>query len=243
MSNRGGHSSLPSRDNAIYRLADGLGRLSRYAFPVKLNDTTRAWFTWSAAREEPGVAADMRAVLASTPDPAAADRLSANPVYNALLRTTCVATLLEGGHANNALPQTARATVNCRVLPGEPVEEVRRTLVRVLADDQISVTKAGGGTESPPSPLNASLVRTIEQVGSEFWPGLPVLPVMLPGATDGCFLRNAGIPTYGHSGMRRDLEDNRSHGKDERLSVASFDQGSEYIYRLVKALSGAATGP
>jgi acetylornithine deacetylase/succinyl-diaminopimelate desuccinylase-like protein len=240
--NKGGHSSLPSRDNAIYRLADALGRLSRFGFPVNLNETTRAWFERTAAREEPAVAADIRALLAPTPDPEAVERLSRNPVFNAQLRTTCVATLLEAGHAPNALPQTAKATLNCRVLPGEPIDEVQKTLVRVVADDQVSVTKIWGGTVSPPSPFDPSLVRTIERVSSEFWPGVPVMPTMLAGATDGLFLRNAGIPTYGHSGMRGDLEDNRAHGKDERLSVEGFYKGSEYLYRLVKALSSHTPG-
>jgi acetylornithine deacetylase/succinyl-diaminopimelate desuccinylase-like protein len=239
--NKGGHSSLPSRDNAIYHLADALGRLSRFGFPVNLNETTRAWFERTAVREEPAVAADIRAVLGPTPDADAVERLSRNPVYNAMLRTTCVATLLEAGHASNALPQTARATLSCRILPGEPVDEVQRTLVRVVADEQVSVTTSGG-TPSPPSPLEPSLVRTIERVASEFWPGVPVVPTMLAGATDGLYLRNAGIPTYGHSGMRGDLEENRAHGKDERLSVEAFYKGSEYLYRLVKALASGRPG-
>jgi acetylornithine deacetylase/succinyl-diaminopimelate desuccinylase-like protein len=240
--NQGGHSSLPSSDNAIYRLSDALGRLSRFAFPVSLNETTRAWFERTAAREEPVVAADIQAVLGSTPSSEAAERLSRDPVFNAMLRTTCVATMLEAGHAPNALPQTARATVSCRILPGEPVDGVQRTLVHILADDQVSVTMASGGLPSPPSPLDASLVRTIERVASEFWPGVPVVPTMLAGATDGLYLRNAGIPTYGHSGMRGDLEENRAHGKDERLSVEAFYKGSEYLYRLVKALASGAPG-
>ena len=171
------------------------------------------------------------------PDAAAIERLSKTVRYNALLRTTCVATLLEGGHAVNALPQTARASVNCRILPGEPVEEVQKTLARVLADDQISVTPIGTPVLSPPSPLNPEIMRAVERLTAEFWPGIPVIPTMLAAATDGSYLRNAGIPTYGHSGLGTDVVDVRIHGKDERILVKSFLDGHEYLYRLVKALS------
>ncbi len=235
--NRGGHSSLPSKDNAIYHLAEGLARLAQFDFPVKLNETTRAFFERSAALEEAEVAADMRAVASSQPDPAAVARLATTPGYNAILRTTCVATMLEGGHAVNALPQTARASVNCRILPGEPVEEVQKTLVRVLADDQISVTPIGTPVLSPPSPLNPEIMQAVERLTPEFWPGIPVIPTMLAAATDGSYLRNAGIPTYGHSGLGTDVVDVRIHGKDERILVKSFLDGHEYLYRLVKALS------
>ena len=235
--NRGGHSSLPDKDNAIYRLADGLARLARFDFPLKLNETTRAFFQRSAAFDDAATAADMRAVASEPPDVAAAARLSAKPLYNAQLRTTCVATRLEAGHADNALPQTARATVNCRVLPGEPIEEVRQTLLRVLADGQITVTPTTKATTSAPSPLDPQLMRPIEKLVAEFWPGIPVIPTMLSGATDGSFLRNAGIATYGHSGLAIDIFDIRAHGKDERILVKSFYEGGEYLYQLVKALS------
>ena len=235
--NTGGHSSLPTKDNAIYHLAEGLARLAKFDFPVNLNDTTRAFFERSAALEQDQMAADMRAVVRSPPDPAAAIRLSAKPIYNAQLRTTCVATRLEAGHADNALPQVARAMVNCRILPGEPAEEVQQTLTRVLADDQITVTPVGSFTSSPPSPLNPEIMQVVEKLTNEFWPGIPVIPTMISGATDGLFLRNAGIPTYGHSGLAADIFDVRSHGKDERVLVKSFFDGNEYLYRLVKALS------
>jgi acetylornithine deacetylase/succinyl-diaminopimelate desuccinylase-like protein len=237
VNNQGGHSSLPSKDNAIYHLAEGLARLARFDFPVQLNETTRAFFERVAALVEPQVGADMRAVASPQPDAAAAARLSNTVRYNAQLRTTCVATLLEGGHAVNALPQTARASVNCRILPGEPVEEVQKTLVRVLADDQISVTPMGTPVLSPPSPLNPEIMRAVERLTAEFWPGIPVIPTMIAGATDGSYLRNAGIPTYGHSGLGTDVVDVRIHGKDERILVKSFLDGHEYLYRLVKALS------
>jgi acetylornithine deacetylase/succinyl-diaminopimelate desuccinylase-like protein len=235
--NAGGHSSMPSKDNAIYHLAEGLVRLGKFDFPIKLNETTREWLERASRLEEAQVAADMRSVASAQPDPAAVGRLSAKPVYNAQLRTTCVATMLEGGHAANALPQIARATINCRVLPGEPVEEVEKTLVRVLADDQISVTPTWVHVSSAPSPLNPEIMKAIEKLTNEFWPGIPVIPTMSSGATDGSFLRNAGIPTYGHSGLASDIDDNRLHGKDERVLVKSFFDGQEYLYRLVKALS------
>jgi len=235
--NPGGHSSVPSKDNAIYRLAQGLARLAQFDFPIRLNETTRAFFERSAALEEGQMAADMRAIVSAQPDPASVARLSALPGYNAQLRTTCVATLLEGGHAVNALPQMARATVNCRILPGEPVDEVQKSLVRALADEQISVTQLGAPVLSQPSPLNPQLMAAIEKVTNEFWPGIPVIPVMSTGATDGSYLRNAGIPTYGHSGRAGDINENRAHGQDERIPVKSFFEGSEYLYRLVKALS------
>jgi len=238
VTNKGGHSSVPSRDNAIYHLAEGLARLGKFEFPVDLNATTRQSFERAAELETPQAAADIRSALSATPDPAALARLSANPGYNAQLRTTCVATMLEGGHAYNALPQAARATVNCRIMPGEKVADIEATLKRVLADDQIAVTPIGQPVLSPPSPLDEGLLSTIEKTSAEFWPGTPVVPIMSAGGTDGMFLRNAGIPTYGHSGLAGDVDDVRAHGKDERVAAKSFFEGGEYLYRLVKRLSG-----
>jgi acetylornithine deacetylase/succinyl-diaminopimelate desuccinylase-like protein len=235
--NPGGHSSLPTRDNAIYHLADALGRLAKFEFPVKLNETTRAYFERMSTLETGQLRADMKAVTLAQPDPEGVARLSAKPVYNAQLRTTCVATMLEGGHAYNALPQVARATVNCRVLPGEAVEEVQKTLVRVLADDQISVTQIAPYTPSPPSPIKPEIMQVAQKVTAEFWPGIPVVPTMNTGATDSAFLRNTGILSYGHSGLMVDIFENRAHGKDERVGVKSFYDGLEYLYRLVRALS------
>ena len=151
----------------------------------------------------------------------------------------CVATMLEGGHAYNALPQIARATVNCRIMPGEPVDEVKATLVRVLADDQIDVTQIGEPVMSAPSALHEEIMGAIAKVSAEFWPGAPIVPTMSAGATDGSYLRNAGIPTYGHSGLAGDVDDVRVHGKDERVLMKSFFDGQEYLYRLVKMLSGS----
>lgn len=236
--NPGGHSSLPTRDNAIYRLSAALVRLSKFDFPVQLNETTRAWLERAAPLEDAQTAADMRAVAAGKADAAAIERLSSKAFYNAQLRTTCVATLLQGGHAENALPQSAKATVNCRVLPGESMEEVQRTLARVIDDDQVTLTPVWIHVSSAPSPLEPKLFATIEKLSAQFWPGAPVIPTMSTGATDGSFLRNAGIPTYGHSGLGMNMDDIRAHGKDERVLVKSFYEGSEYLYLLVKALAG-----
>lgn len=235
----GGHSSVPAKDNAILRLSAGLARLAGFDFPVVLNETTRAFFEMIAPLQEPQVGADMRALVAGQADAQTLARLSAVTTgTNAQLRTTCVATQLEGGIAANALPQRARATINCRVLPGESVPEVQRTLARLLADDRISITPTHEPVTSAPSPLARDILAPIEQIAAEFWPGAPVVPVMSTGATDGSFLRNAGIPTYGHSGMALEGSDTvRIHGKDERLAVRSYHQGAEYLYRLVKLLA------
>jgi acetylornithine deacetylase/succinyl-diaminopimelate desuccinylase-like protein len=238
--NRGGHSAVPVKDNAIYRLAEGLARLSKFDFPPELNETTRAYFERTAQLEGGQAAVDMRAVLTGPLDPAspALVRLTANPFYNALLRTTCVATMLEGGQAFNALPQLASATVNCRVMPGESADEVKATLQRVVADDQIAVTPIDQPVLSAPSALNEEIMGSIEKLSREFWPGAVVIPTMSAGATDGSYLRNAGIPTYGHSGLAGDVNESRIHGKDERIPVKSFYEGEDYLYRLVKSLSG-----
>jgi acetylornithine deacetylase/succinyl-diaminopimelate desuccinylase-like protein len=238
--NKGGHSAVPLKDNAIYHLAEGLVRLSKFSFPFKLNETTRAYFERLAQFEGEQTASDIRAMLSDKPDPAALSfvRLATNPFYNSQLRTTCVATMLEAGQAINALPQLASAKVNCRVMPGEPVDEIKATLERVLADDQIVVTQLNQPVLSAPSELHEEIMGSIEKLSQQFWPGAVVLPIMSSGATDGSFLRNAGIPTYGHSGMASDINDNRIHGKDERILVKSFYDGQEYLYRLVKMLSG-----
>ena len=237
VTNRGGHSSLPRKDNAIYRLVAGLERLEKYAFPVKLNETTRVWFERSAAMESPQNAADMRALAAGRADAAAIARLSADPAFNAQMRTTCVATMLQAGHAPNALPQLARANVNCRVLPGESIVELETTLAQVLADYEIKVTRSYEPTTSQPSPLRPDIMGPIEKLTAKFWPGIPVIPTMSAGATDGAFLRNAGIPVYGHSGLAGDIDDVRAHGRDERVGVKAFDDGVEYLYQLVKMLA------
>jgi acetylornithine deacetylase/succinyl-diaminopimelate desuccinylase-like protein len=238
--NSGGHSSLPAKDNAIYHLAQGLARLAAFDFPVRLNETTRAFFERMSRVERGDVAADMRALVAgATPDLAAAARLSSSsPYHNALMRTTCVATRLSGGHADNALPQSARAVVNCRILPDESADDVRDALVRVLADPAIAVTPMASPRPSPPSPLRPDVTTAVETVTSALWPGVPVLPVMSTGATDGLYLRREGIPVFGVSGLFDDIDDVRAHGKDERMGVQAFYDGVEFMYRLEKLLAG-----
>jgi acetylornithine deacetylase/succinyl-diaminopimelate desuccinylase-like protein len=235
--NPGGHSSRPVKDNAIYHLAQGLTRLSKYQFPVEVNDVTIGYFQKMSLIETGQTAADMKAVGKSRPDKAAVSRLSTLPYENALLRTTCVATRLEAGQADNALPETASAIVNCRLFPGDVPEEVRATLVRVLDDPAISVMPLSEANRSDASPLRPDVMGAIEKITNEMWPGVLVIPVMSTGATDGLFLRNAGIPTYGISGFFQDLSDMRAHGRDERIGVRQFYEGREFLYRVVKALS------
>jgi len=238
VTNPGGHSSLPVKDNAITHLAGGLARLGAFDFPFKLSPTTRAYFERMSAIETGQTAADMKAILRDVPDPEAISRLSANPINNSAFRTTCVATMLDAGHATNALPQRARATVNCRILPGEPVAEVQQTLVRVLADDKISVTPTHEAALSPPPPLSPAILGPIEKVSAQMWPGVPVVPALLAGATDGRFTINAGIPTYGVSGMFRDPDGSGVHGLNERIRVRSLYEGHEFLYGLVKLYAG-----
>jgi len=237
---KGGHSSLPRpADNPVYRLAPALERLAHYQFPVKLNEVSRAFFEQSAAIETGQLADDMRGILRDPPDSAAVARLSAVPFYNSKLRTTCVATLVEAGHAENALPQSARVTVNCRILPGEPASEVEATLRALAADDRIGIRTIYAAIPSPPSPLTRAIMGPIEKLVAEQFPNVPIVPVMEAGATDGLFLRNAGIPTYGVSAVFEEQNDVRAHGRDERLSVRSFYDALDFWYRMMQALAGA----
>jgi acetylornithine deacetylase/succinyl-diaminopimelate desuccinylase-like protein len=238
VTNPGGHSSAPYRDNAIYHLADGLSRLGQFSFPFKLSDVTRAYYERMSTIEKGQVAADMKAILGDRPDEAALERLYAvSPVHNSTVRTTCVATKVDAGHADNALPQRARATVNCRILPGEPIDEVQATLQRVLADDKIKITRIGAGVTSPMPPLTPSLMKAVEEISDAMWPGVPVVPTMSTGGTDGRFLNNAGIWTYGISGMFHGPEGSGAHGLNEHIRVKSLYDGQEYLYRLAKRLA------
>jgi acetylornithine deacetylase/succinyl-diaminopimelate desuccinylase-like protein len=239
VTNPGGHSSLPVKDNAIYHLAAGLARLSAYEFPVELNEVTRAYFERSASVvADPKLAADMRAVAKPTADPAAAARLSASlPYYNSMMRTTCVATRLAGGHANNALPQMASANVNCRILPGVAPASVKAKLVELLADPKIAVAFVDEAHPSKPSPLRPDVMSLVESLTNQMFPGAIVVPVMSTGATDGLHLRNGEIPTYGVDGTFGDMDDVRAHGKDERVGVKQYFEGLEFQYRLIKGLA------
>jgi len=236
--NPGGHSSLPTKDNAIYRLAAALGRVSAYEFPARLNEITRAFFPRMAQLQQGQVATDMTAAGAG--DTAAIRRLSdASPLYNAQFRTTCVATELTGGHAENALPQSATATINCRMLPGTPQAEVQEALARAVSDTAVKISVVSPANPSPMAALKPEVMSRIEAVTKRLW-NIPVIPVMETGATDGLYLRNAGIPVYGISGVFVDINDVRAHGKDERIGVQDYYDGAEYIYQLVKAVSSAA---
>jgi acetylornithine deacetylase/succinyl-diaminopimelate desuccinylase-like protein len=239
VTNPGGHSSVPRSDNAITQLAVALTKINPTIMPVHLNEVTRAYFTRLAdviRAESPQQAAAMRAIVANPNDAAAAAVLSADPRYNSQLRTSCVPTMLEGGHATNALPQRARANVNCRILPDETPDQVRAILERVVGDTGVRITFQGSATNSPPSPLTPALMGEIERVTKEMWPGIPVIPTMSTGATDGLRLRNVGIPVYGVSGLF--YPETFAHGMNERIPVRAFYQGLEFMYRLVKGITG-----
>jgi acetylornithine deacetylase/succinyl-diaminopimelate desuccinylase-like protein len=236
--NKGGHSSLPVKDNAIYKLAKCLVRLSHFDFPVRLNETTRNYFEQSALKETGQVKSDMLAILQDPSDTAAANRLAAvSAYYNAMMRTTCVATMLNGGHAENALPQTASAVVNCRMLPDENPENVLANLKRIVADTSISVECTYSSFVAPLSPLREDIQILTEQITESIWPGVKVSPMMSTGATDSKYIRMAGIPAYGISGMFTDMDDVRAHGRDERIGVKEFYQGVDFMYNFMKGIS------
>jgi acetylornithine deacetylase/succinyl-diaminopimelate desuccinylase-like protein len=247
VTNPGGHSSLPRPDNAIYALADGITRLEHYQFPFELNEVTRAYYERMAAVETPERAADIKAILKNPPDADAVARLSHDPIDNSTIHTTCVATRLAAGHANNALPQRAEANVNCRIEPGHSAEEIRQQLIKVLADPKITVRyvdNAGNGSDSasdrkslPPPPLRRDVFGPLEKITSEMWPGTPVIPEMATGASDGIYTMGAGLPTYGIAGIAIDRDDIRAHGRDERLGIESYYKGVEFYYRFLKAVT------
>jgi acetylornithine deacetylase/succinyl-diaminopimelate desuccinylase-like protein len=232
----GGHSSRPTHENAIVRLSAGLARLGAHEFPIAVNQAVHGYFEAEAKLTDPVKAADMRAVIQNPPDAAAAERLwLANPSWNGMLRTTCVVTQVSGGHAANALPQHATANVNCRILPGVPIADVGREIERALADDKISVAPTGDpGIQSPPPPLTESILGPVRRVAATIWPGVPVVPTMSTGATDGRFLNAAGVPTYGLSGMFHDAEGSHAHGLNERIRVKSLLDGRRFLYEVVK---------
>jgi acetylornithine deacetylase/succinyl-diaminopimelate desuccinylase-like protein len=236
--NKGGHSSIPTKDNAIYSVAEALTRLADYDFPVRLNETTRSIFKRSAAMESGQLKSDMLAVIQDSADITSLDRLAAaSPYYNALMRTTCVATKMSAGHAENALPQSATAIVNCRLLPDDNPENVLSCLQSIIADTAVSVTCEYASFLAPLSPLRNDIVETVEHVTASMWPGVIVLPVMSTGATDGKYLRRAGVPVYGVSGIFGEFDDFRAHGRDERIGIKEFYDGVEFMYQLIKALS------
>lgn len=235
VTNPGGHSSRPVKDNAIYHLANGLARLGAYDFPIALNEAVKAHFEAMSAIDPPESAAALKAVLADPNDAAAVALIAKDPGRNSMMRTTCVATMVDAGHAKNALPQRATATVNCRILPGVSVETVKADLVTVLADDQIKVTLDGApDPEAPVPPLTPEVLDVVKEVSAGLWPGVPLVPTMATGATDGRYLNAAGVPTYGLSGMFGDPDGGGAHGLNERIRVQSLKDGRDFLYRAVK---------
>ena len=235
--NAGGHSSQPRADNSIYTLARALSRLAAHRFPIEVSDAARLWLERTAAFETDSIARLMRAVARQPMDTAAGTKLTAITRFNAQLRTTCVATRLTGGHADNALPQLAQATVNCRLLPGTDTARVIRTLRQVAGDTAVEVSEAQPATVSPPSPLRPEILTAIGDVGKRFWPAVVVAPVMSSGATDGSYVRRAGIPVYGIGGIFTDPDDSRAHGRDERVEIRRFYEGLEFGKAVVERLS------
>jgi acetylornithine deacetylase/succinyl-diaminopimelate desuccinylase-like protein len=238
VTNSGGHSSLPTKDNAIYHLADGLSRLAKFDFPVHLFDVTRAAFERGANLYGGQLGEDLKRMVQNPDDAAAIARLSAIPLYNAQMRTTCVATMLSAGHAENALPQLATATVNCRLLPVDKPEDIKRTLEQVLADPKITVTEMNQPASTPYTPIDPKVMAAVTASTNNLWPGLPIVPTMETGATDGSRMIRAGIPTYGVSGIFGDEDDVRAHGRSERILVKSFDAAVDFIFDLITRLSG-----
>jgi len=238
VTDKGGHSSRPTPANPIFRLSRGLDRLGAYSFPVHVTDTARLYFAGRAKLERGQMAADMLSMASASPDPAAVARLSDIVETNIVFRTTCTATEISGGHAESALPQRASATIQCRVIPGEPLDGIKAQLVKVLDDPSIRITDVDPGEASPESPPAPKLLKTIEAVKNSMWPEAVLLPLMSAGATDSAFTRLGGMPSYGVDASWDDLDDGRAHGQDERIGVQVFDEEVEFTYRLMKALAG-----
>jgi len=250
VTNPGGHASVPVPDNAIYHLADALAKLQDYRFAFELNAVTRAYFDRLSALESGQAAADLKAILRPVPDQAAALRLSMNPEWNSMMHTTCVATRLNAGLANNSLPQRAQAIVNCRILPGHSPEQIRRQLIGIFADAKVTVryvNEAGAISDTapqqgqqPPAPLNPTVMGAIEKAAGQIWPGAPVIASMSTAASDSMFTLAAGIPSYGISGIAIESDDNRMHARDERIPIDSYYKGVAFYHELIQLLSGGA---
>lgn len=238
VTNAGGHSSVPRSDNAITALADALSKVGRHRFPVKFNDVTRAFFTETAKLETPAMGKAMAALVANNSDAAAIGTVTADPRYNAMLRTTCVATELKGGHATNALPQLAEANVNCRIYPSESAAEVQTALAKAIGDTSVQVLIRSQRPSTPASALLPDVMQHVERITADLWGPMPIIPTMSTGATDSRFFRALGVPAFGVSGLFSDPSvDARAHGRDERMAVKSYYEGQEFLYRLTKALS------
>jgi acetylornithine deacetylase/succinyl-diaminopimelate desuccinylase-like protein len=249
VTNPGGHSSLPRPDNAIYELAHALINLEQHKFPFELNSVTRAYYEHLSSAETGQRAADLKAILRTPPDAAAIDRISKDPTDNSKLHTTCVATRLSGGHANNALPGRAEAVVNCRILPGHSKQEIRQDLAQIFGDAKVEIryiTNAGETLDNipdqrsfAPPPPRPDVFEAITSVAGKMWPGIPVFPTMATGASDGVYTMAAGMPTYGVSGIEIQRNDHREHGRDERVPVESFYKGVDFFYQFLKTVTTA----
>ena len=236
--NRGGHSSVPRDDNAITALADALAKVGRYKFPIELNDITRTFFARTASLETPEMGRAMKALVANPNDAAAVAVVTRDPRYNSMLRTTCVATRLTGGHATNALPQLAEANINCRLYPTASAAAVRDEFVKLIADTSVQVIIRSQRTAAPVAALTPDVLQPITRITREMFGDIPVIPTMSTGATDSRFFRTLGVPAFGVSGLFSDpAVDARAHGRDERMAVKSYFEGQEFLYRLTKALS------
>lgn len=239
VTDKGGHSSRPTKENPIYRLAHGLQKVEAYTFPVHMTDTTRLYFTGRGPLESGAKKSDMLDAGGAHPSAPAQQRLSKEVETNIILRTTCTVTGIEGGHAENALPQRARATVQCRAIPGETIAEVEGRLRKAINDPAVKITQGNMGMASPESPPTPAILATVKKVVGGMWPGVAIIPNMSAGASDSIHTRSVGIPTYGIDAMFDDLDDSRAHGRDERISVKVFGQEVEFTYRLMKELSSA----
>jgi acetylornithine deacetylase/succinyl-diaminopimelate desuccinylase-like protein len=236
VTNPGGHSSRPVKKNAIYQLAAALTKISQHRFPFESNDITRTFFGKMAPQKGGEIGRAMAAFAINPKDMKAAARIAEDPDFNGLVHTTCVATLLSAGHANNALPQRAEANINCRIFPGTTPEQVRDTLVGLVADPDVTVALTDHRSEVPkgPLPLTPKVFGPVEKLTAQYWPGVPVVPTMSAGATDGAFLTPVGIPTYGVSGIFFDTDGNGAHGLNERVRVDSVYKGRDFLYDIVK---------
>jgi acetylornithine deacetylase/succinyl-diaminopimelate desuccinylase-like protein len=238
--NDGGHSSVPIRDNAIYAIGDALARVRDYRFPLEFNDTTRAYFLKSGAIRGDAMGKAMVALAGNSADAKAEAVVSTDRIFNALLRTTCVATLIEGGHAQNALPQTVTANVNCRMFPGRTAQETQAALAAAIGNPAIRIeAKALGKPIAQPPPLDPAIIGPMEKLSAKHFPGIPLIPAISTGATDGLYLAAAGIPVYGIPGLWRDPDNNGVHGLDERIAVDALYRGRDYMHELVKVLAGS----
>jgi acetylornithine deacetylase/succinyl-diaminopimelate desuccinylase-like protein len=237
---KGGHSSLPTPANPIYRMSRALAKLGAYAFPVDITETTRAYFAGRAELESGQTAADMREVASGHPSAGALERLSSQVETNVDLRTTCVATTIEGGQGESALPERAKALVQCRVIPGEPPADIQRKIAQAVDDPAIAISVFTDAMASPESPLDPRVVSAVREVANGMWPKVVILPVMSAGASDSAYTRAAGLASYGIDGIFADVDDDRAHGRDERIAIAAFNQELEFTYRLMKRLADAS---